>query len=325
LKVCIGGTFNILHRGHELLFEKAFELGSRVFIGLSSDEMIKGSKEVAVDDYEARKKNLDNFLMGMGWGDQYSIVKIESELGTAADKDFDAIVVSEETVKGAEKINKKRVENGFKPLEIFPVKMALAENGETISATKIKKGEMDANGQLMKKVVVFVGSTNIVKINAASNVFSKLFRRVQVDGMNVKTDVPEQPMEDEVINGAIERAQAAMTGECDFGVGIEAGLFWNESAKQYFDVQYCAVIDKAKRITLGHGSGFYYPPEIIELVKGGKTVGQSMEQKYGTKDIGKKKGAIGYLTKDTLDRTKLTEQAVLMAMIPRIRSELYEG
>jgi inosine/xanthosine triphosphatase len=233
-------------------------------------------------------------------------------------------VVSEETASGAEEINKIREKNSLQLLKILTVKMAYAENGDVISSTRIKKGEMNVNGKLMKKVTIYVGSENPVKINAVENVFSKLFRLVHVSGMKAIVDVPPQPKEKEVITGAIQRAKAAMSGDCDFGVGIEAGLIWNDVAEKFFDVQYCAILDKGKRLSLGHGSGFYYPDNIIDVVNQGKTIGRSMEEIYGLKNIGRGKGAIGFLSKDLLSRTKLSEQAVLMALIPRIRRELYE-
>src|SRR2546430_14737256 len=48
-----------------------------------------------------------------------------------------------------------------------------------------------------------------------------------------------------------------------------------------------------------------------------------MARLTGIRDIGSKEGAIGYLTERRLDRDALTESAVLMAMVPRIRRELY--
>jgi inosine/xanthosine triphosphatase len=324
MKVCLGGTFNIIHKGHELLFQKAFEDNNQVAIGLTSDELISGKKEVEIEKYEIREKKLIAFLNGMGWEGRFTISKLTDELGPAKEKDFDAIIVSGETKAGAEAINLERGKNSLKLLKIIPVKMAFAENGDVISSTRIKKGEMDVNGKLMKTVLVYVGSENQVKIGAVENVFSKLFRKIVVKGIKVDSNVPQQPKEKEVIEGAIKRATDILDSDCDFGVGIEAGLFFNEVENKYFDVQYCAIIDKRKKITLGHGGGFYYPDEIINLVNQGKTVGRAIEERYGIKDVGRKMGAIGYLSKDLLNRTKLTEQAVLMALIPRIRSELYE-
>jgi len=39
--------------------------------------------------------------------------------------------------------------------------------------------------------------------------------------------------------------------------------------------------------------------------------------------MGRKGGAVDYLTGGILDRTELTRMAVLMAMIPRIRKDIY--
>ena len=58
-------------------------------------------------------------------------------------------------------------------------------------------------------------------------------------------------------------------------------------------------------------------------VKAGVEVGQAFRELYGWEKGGKKLGAIGFLTKGALGRTELAEQAVMAAMVPRVRRDLY--
>jgi len=173
-------------------------------------------------------------------------------------------------------------------------------------------------------MLVHVGSANPVKREAVRRVFARVFptESLEVRLVEVSVGIPAQPFDDEVPQGAVERARQALK-DADFGVGIEAGLIWNETLKRYFDVQFCAVIDREGTLTVGHGPGFVYPERVIEAVRSGKTVGEEMSELAGIKKIGHRIGAIGYLSKRIMDRTQLTEQAVLMALLPRIRPELY--
>lgn len=177
---------------------------------------------------------------------------------------------------------------------------------------------------------VHVGSSNPVKREAVRRVFARVLdltaEELTVELVPVESGVPPQPRGDEVARGAVARATAALgIGEADYGVGIEAGLIRHDSLNVYFDVQFCAVVDRTGRVTVGHGPGFLYPPRVLNAVlQGGKTVGEAMEALTGVDRIGHKMGAIGYLSRGLLDRTRLSEQAVLMALIPRIRPELYQ-
>jgi len=85
----------------------------------------------------------------------------------------------------------------------------------------------------------------------------------------------------------------------------------------------CAIVDTSGRCTVGHGPGFEYPPEVVKAVLAGGTVGDTMSKLTGIEDIGHKSGSIGYLSDGMIDRTALTEISVLMALVPRIRRELY--
>jgi len=151
MKVCIGGTFDILHKGHKYLISKAFEVAGKqghIFIGITSGKFFRNKKNLktfnerkkAVLDYISKKKTVNTVV----------VKPIKDKYGPSIDGDFDAIVVSPETVESAEEINRKRRGIGKKPLEIIKMPFILAEDGKTISSSRIKKGEIDINGKLLR-------------------------------------------------------------------------------------------------------------------------------------------------------------------------------
>jgi inosine/xanthosine triphosphatase len=174
---------------------------------------------------------------------------------------------------------------------------------------------------------VAVGSTNPVKIKAVKNTLKCFSIKASVKGVKVDSNAPPQPIgQNSIIKGAISRARRALrSGDFDLGVGIEAGLVNVAHVQSRFlDVEWCAIVDKRGAVTLGHSSGFEYPRVVIEAVmKEKEEIAKIMERLTGIKNIGRRMGAIGYLSRGKLNRVKFTEQAVFMAMLPHIREELY--
>jgi pantetheine-phosphate adenylyltransferase len=58
--------------------------------------------------------------------------------------------VSEETKPTAFKINERRENAGLPPLKIVIVSMVPSQNCTPISTTRIRKGDMDREGRLLK-------------------------------------------------------------------------------------------------------------------------------------------------------------------------------
>jgi len=322
MRVVLGGTFDVLHAGHEALLRAAFERRpDAVVIGLTTDRFAKESR-ARVNPYSVRERNLKRFLAAKKWR-HARIEAIDDPFGPADDlPDLDVLVVSAERQPVAVALNEARIAKGLRPLGIRTVPMVLAQDGLPIASRRIREGVIDRRGRRVKPLQVFVGSGNPVKVRAVQDVLRALSFPARVRGLKVKTDVSDQPFDEEALQGAMNRAKSAIQGG-DFGVGIEAGLMWSSTLSDYFDVQYCAIIDRGGRITVGHGPGFTYPPRVLEKVKAGSTVGEAMERLTGIRRIGSREGAIGYLTEGRLDRRRLTESAVLMAMVPRIRPEFY--
>jgi pantetheine-phosphate adenylyltransferase len=153
-KVAVGGTFDELHRGHKALLNKAFDIGDKVVIGLSSDIFVsKMGKPHKTAPYDERRKELLTFLADSDLTKRTEIVTLDDPFGrTMASEGLEALIVSKETQKTAEKINEKRQKAGLSPLEIVAVNMVPAENDTPISTTRIRSGEIDRNGHMLKNV-----------------------------------------------------------------------------------------------------------------------------------------------------------------------------
>ncbi len=151
-KVAVGGTFDELHKGHKALLDKAFEIGDRVVIGLSSDTFVsKMGKPHQTASYIERLQELQAFLHARDLASKAEIVPLNDPYGlTISGKSLEALVVSKETEKIAQAINEKRQKAGFPPLKIVTVNMIPAENHTPISTTRIRSGEIDRNGRLLK-------------------------------------------------------------------------------------------------------------------------------------------------------------------------------
>ncbi len=151
MNVALGGTFDPIHDGHRALFDRAFELGD-VTIGLTSDDLAPKTRaeDRYVRPYDQRKADLEDELGE--YADQYDrtyeIRTLEAPTGIATEAQFDCLVVSPETIDGAERINEIRTDNGVDRLRIEVVDHVYAEDGEIISSTRIVNGEIDEQGNI---------------------------------------------------------------------------------------------------------------------------------------------------------------------------------
>lgn len=151
--VATGGTFDEIHAGHRELLTRAFSVGRSVMIGVSSDNFAaaKKGKDRLRHRFETRVDRLVQFIHDEFGNVNFEIKELNDDFGpTVTDRNLQALVASEETEPKGLEINRIRSRKGFDPLVIITVIMLKAEDGRPLSSSRIRYGEIDRFGRVLK-------------------------------------------------------------------------------------------------------------------------------------------------------------------------------
>lgn len=154
-------------------------------------------------------------------------------------------------------------------------------------------------------MIVKVATSNAMKVAATRKAFAKFFKGVRIVGVEVASSVSAQPISfGEIVRGARSRARDAFR-DCDYAVGIEAGIFRVAAvAPQPFQITMACVFD-GTRESLGAGPFYEVPEKLVrEIVKADS-------------------GSVAVVTRGKVTREQVTRDAVLMALAPFVSPALY--
>ncbi len=174
---------------------------------------------------------------------------------------------------------------------------------------------------------VLVSSRNPVKIEAVEDAFRKYFGDVEVIGIEAKSHVPPQPINDETYIGAQGRAlhlkeinEAENLG-AEYFVGIEGGIA--EEFDKWFAFGCMCVVNTKGEVGFGTSPHFELPKSVSDQLLKGIELSDVMDVLTNTENSKQHNGAIGYFTNGVMDRKELYVQGLIVAMIPFIHKELY--
>ena len=143
----LGGTFDRLHHGHKLMFDVAAFFAKEIHLGLTGTSyLMMREKELnkLIQNYQTRYETIINYF------EKYkkNILRITelSSIGMdqslASESSLEALIVSQETLKGALSINERRMSNNKPTLKILVIPSVLRENGSNESSTKLRYDDL---------------------------------------------------------------------------------------------------------------------------------------------------------------------------------------
>ncbi|PSC70801.1 DNA topoisomerase I [Micractinium conductrix] len=144
-KVAVGGTFDRMHAGHRLLLAAtALVTRGEIFVGITADALLASKKNRdLLEPYEERLAAAVGYMQLLNPGATVTAGPLSDPQEPpicATDPDFDAIVVSEETVPGAHAINQVRAHRGYLPLVIVVIGLIYSRRRATkLSSTDLRE------------------------------------------------------------------------------------------------------------------------------------------------------------------------------------------
>lgn len=174
---------------------------------------------------------------------------------------------------------------------------------------------------------ILMGTKNPGKIEGAKEAFEKYFENVEIEGVPVSSDVGDQPINEEIFEGAKNRVKNLKKYakenniEVDFFVASEAGIT-NLLGGEWIDINAAVIEDKNGVQSVGTSQGFQVPNRYMDEIRATE-LGKVMDKIFKGQDLGKGKGGISFLTKDVISRIDLTRNAFIMALIKHINGDIW--
>ncbi len=164
---------------------------------------------------------------------------------------------------------------------------------------------------------ILIGTMNPGKIQGAKEALEAFFPEVEIEGYKAASDVRDQPVNEETLEGARNRVnntiKYALENEidADLYLGIESGIV--ELYDTWYIMNIAVVKDRDGYESVGIGPALpvprKYADEIIQT-----DFGSVMTKIFEKGDLGKGVGGVNSLTNDSISRIQITKDAFVMAL-----------
>lgn len=173
---------------------------------------------------------------------------------------------------------------------------------------------------------VLIGTKNSGKIEGARQALEKYYDNIDIEGIDVSSGVNEQPLNDEIYNGAKNRVDNLIKYalenniDVDYFLGIESGI--TNLLGKWVIINVAIIKGKDGYESFGTSAGYPVPEKYVNDIVA-TDLGKVMDEIFKQHDLRSSKGGISFLTKNEITRIDLTRDAFIMALTQFINSDVW--
>lgn len=174
---------------------------------------------------------------------------------------------------------------------------------------------------------ILIGTKNPGKIQGAKEAFERYFDDVEIKGIPINSDVPEQPVNGEIFQGAKNRVKNLKNYakensiEADMYLSIESGI--TNSLGCWTITNIAVIEDNEDFESYGVSPSFPVPERLVKDVID-SDLSQVMDKVFTEdKERHNKGGGIQLLTHNEISRIDLTRGAFIMALTQYINEDIW--
>lgn len=168
---------------------------------------------------------------------------------------------------------------------------------------------------------VLIGTKNPGKIEGATEAFKNYFEEFEIEGISVSSDVGDEPVNNEIYEGAINRVdnlmKYALDNEIDaeYFLGVESGI--TNLLGKWVIINMAVIKDKNGYESWGTSPGFPVPNKYVdEIIK--TDLGKVMDNIFQQNDLRSGNGGVSFITNGVITRVDQTRAAFVMALTQHI-------
>ncbi|KAJ9475777.1 Elongator complex protein 2 [Pseudozyma hubeiensis] len=198
--VALGGTFDHLHVGHKILLTMASLIADhRIIVGVTDDAMLtKKSNAAVLEPIDERIAAVNAFIglirLPFTSLDQ-QVVKLEDVAGPAAtEANLQALVVTDETLSGADFIDGKRKENDLASLENWVIGVVGSEGQTELKGDAKALAESKIGSTAIRKWLVSQGARRVQALEATKR--HRLSRQLRLAASSEENSVDQNKGDD---------------------------------------------------------------------------------------------------------------------------------